>query len=314
MKIAIFGTGGVGGYFGARLAQAGEDVHFVARGRHLDAIRNAGLRIESPLGDAAVGPAQATDDPARIGPADVAMVAVKLYDTDDAARAMAPLVGPETMVVSFQNGVTSGDVFARAFGGDRVIGGTTSIAAVIKEPGVIAHTGTMATIAFGEWDGGPTPRTRALLEAFEKADVDVTLAEDINAVIWSKFVFLAAFSGITSMFRLPMGPVLEDAEKRAMFQGALEETFAVAAAKGIGLADDLVAKRMEFSAGLPAEMYSSMYHDLMAGKRLELPWLSGAVVGMGRELGIETPNHEAFVDALAAHIEGAPAKQAGPGD
>ncbi len=308
MKIAIFGTGGVGGYFGARLAQAGEDVHFVARGRHLDAIRNAGLRIESPLGDAAVDPAQATDDPARIGPADVAMVAVKLYDTDDAARAMAPLVGPQTMVVSFQNGVTSGDVFSQAFGGDRVIGGSTSIAAVIKEPGVIAHTGTMATIAFGEWDGRPTPRTRALLEAFEKADVDATLAEDINAVIWSKFVFLAAFSSITSMFRLPMGPILEDPEKRAMFQGALEETFAVATAKGVGLADDLVAKRMEFSAGLPAKMYSSMYHDLMAGKRLELPWLSGAVVGMGRELGIETPNHKAFAEALAAHIEGAPAK------
>ena len=308
MKIAIFGTGGVGGYFGARLAQVGEEVHFVARGRHLEAIRSTGLRIESPLGDAAVHPAKAADDPAQIGPADVAMVAVKLYDTEDVARAMAPLVGPETMVVSFQNGVTSGDVFSRAFGQDRVIGGSTSIAAVIKEPGVILQTGTMATIAFGEWDGQPTPRTRALLDAFERAGVDATLAQDINVVIWSKFIFLAAFSGITSMFRLPMGPILEDAEKRAMFRGAMEETFAVAAAKGVGVPDDLVHKRMEFAAGLPAEMYSSMYHDLMAGKRLELPWLSGAVVDMGRELGVETPNHKAFVDALAADLEGTPAK------
>ena len=304
MNIVVFGTGGVGGYFGARLAQAGEDVRFIARGRHLDAINSTGLHVLSPLGDTVIDPAHATDDPATLGPAGVVMVSVKLYDTDEAARAMKPLVGPETMVVSLQNGVTSGDVFSEAFGRERVIGGTSSIAAQIQEPGVIVQTGDMATLAFGEWDGGSTPRTEALFKACRKAGIDATLSGDIIGAIWSKFVFLASFSGITSMLRLSIGPIRDDAETRAMVRSAMDQVFAVARAKGVALARDLVDQRMAFADGLPDEMYSSMYHDLMAGKRLELPWLSGAVVEMGRTLGVETPVHEAFSESLKTQVDG----------
>lgn len=304
MKIAIFGTGGVGGYFGARLAVAGADVHFIARGRHLAAIRADGLKVESALGDAVLKPANATDDPASVGPADLAIVAVKLYDTEAAATAMAPLVGPETAVMSLQNGVTANDTLTRAFGRARLIGGTCSIAAVIGAPGVIRHTGTMATMAFGEWDGKRTPRTEALEAACRKAGIDATLVPDIGAVIWSKFIFLSAFSGITCMMRLPIGPIRTDPETRALHRRAMDEAFAVARKKGVKLADDEVDRRMAFTDGLPDGMYASMYHDLAAGKRLELAWLSGAVVEMGKELGIPTPAQESYWLALKLHAEG----------
>ena len=307
MKIAVFGTGGVGGYFGARLAKAGADVHFVARGRHLAAIRERGLRVTSALGDVTLKPAQATDDPAEIGTADVVMVAVKLYDTDDAAARIKPLVGPRTTVVSFQNGVTAGDTFDAAFGRERTIGGSCSIAVRISEPGVIEHTGTMASIAFGEWDGKRSPRTEALLAAFAKAGVDATLADDIETVIWSKFIFLASFSGITCLTRLPIGPIRADAEARAMHRRAIEEAVAVARARGVGLPADIVDKRMTFTDGLPAGMYASMYHDLATEKRLELFWLSGAVVRMGRQLKVPTPTHENYWLALKLHADGKPA-------
>jgi|ETNmetMinimDraft_13_1059891.scaffolds.fasta_scaffold29783_2 2-dehydropantoate 2-reductase len=308
MKIVFFGSGGIGGYFGARLAAAGEDVHFIARGSHLEAMKSHGLRVKSPLGDVHIEAPQATDDPATCGPADLVVVGVKLYDTEAAAVAIKPLVGPETTVVSFQNGVFAGDVFSDAFGRDKVIGGSSSIATQIQEPGVILHTGTMASIAFGEWDGEESARTEAFLNACKGAGIDATVFDDINAVIWSKFVFLSSFSGITCRFKQSMGPIREDPEKLALFRQALEETFAVAIAKGVTLKADLVDKRMAFADGLPAEMYASMYHDLVAGKRLELPWLSGAVVDMGRQEGIETPAHQEFTDALTAFADGGAGK------
>jgi len=304
MKIAVFGTGGVGGYFGARLAKAGADVHFIARGRHLAAIRENGLKIESALGALTLKPAQATDDPAAIGPADLAIVAVKLYDTDAAVQAMQPLVGPETTVMSLQNGITAHDTLAEAFGRERLIGGSCQIAAVIGAPGVVRHTGTMASVAFGEWDGGRTPRVEALLGACKKAGIDVTLSDNIDAVIWSKFIFLSAFSGITCMMRLPVGPIREDPETRALHRRAMEEASAVARKKGVRLPDELIDQRMAFTDGLPAEMYASMYHDLMAGKRLELNWLSGVVVRMGRALGVPTPAQESYWLALKLHADG----------
>ncbi|HEX9570474.1 MAG TPA: 2-dehydropantoate 2-reductase [Rhodospirillales bacterium] len=304
MKIAMFGTGGVGGYFGARLAKAGADVHFIARGRHLEAIRQHGLGIESALGDVVLKPANATDDPAAIGPVDLAIVAVKLYDTDDAAKAMKPLVGPETTVISLQNGVTANDTLERAFGRARLIGGSCSIAAVIGRPGVVRHTGTMASMAFGEWDGRRTPRVEALLNTCRKAGIDATLSDDIEAVIWSKFIFLSAFSGITCLMRLPVGPIRADPETRALHRRAIEEAFAVARRKGVKLPADLVEQRMAFTDGLPAEMYASMYHDLAAGRRLELKWLSGAVVEMGRALGVPTPAQESYWLALKLHADG----------
>jgi len=304
VKIAVFGTGGVGGYFGGKLAKAGSEVHFIARGRHLEAIRRHGLAIESALGDFTLKPAQATDDPASVGPVDFAIVAVKLYDTDDAAKAMRPLVGHGTTVISLQNGVTANDTLTGAFGRARLIGGSCSIAAVIGRPGVIRHTGTMASMAFGEWDGKRSSRVESLLEACRKAGIDATLADDIDAVIWSKFIFLSAFSGITCTMRLPIGPIRADPETRALHRRAIEEAFAVARRKGIKLPDDLVERRMAFTDGLPAEMYASMYHDLAAGRRLELKWLSGAVVEMGRALGVPTPVQESYWLALKLHADG----------
>ncbi|MBL6947479.1 MAG: 2-dehydropantoate 2-reductase [Rhodospirillales bacterium] len=306
MKIVIFGSGGVGGYFGARLAASGEDVHFIARGGHLKAMREEGLRVKSPLEDAHVAPVTATDTVTDCGVADVVFVAVKLYDTDAAADAIKPAVGPDTTLVSFQNGVSGGDILSAAFGRERVIGGSSSIAARIAKPGVIEHTGTMAMLAIGEWDGLTTPRVQELYDACVKAGIDTTLSDHIDTVIWSKFIFLAAFSGITCTYRQSIGPIREDAEKRALFRAGLEETCAVARARGVSLPENLIDKRMQFTDGLPAEMYSSMYHDLMADKRLELAWLSGAVVDFGRELGIKTPAHQGFVDALAPYADGKP--------
>lgn len=304
MKIAVFGTGGVGGYFGARLAAAGEEVHFIARGKHLEAIRENGLRIESPLGDAHVEKPLATDDPAAVGHADMVMVAVKLYDTDEAVRACAPLVGPETCIASFQNGVTGGDALVDAFGPERVIGGTASISAIITDPGVITHTGRLASISFGEWDGIASPRTEALFGAFENAGVEATLSGDITAALWSKFVFLSTFSGITCALRLPIGPIREDPDHWSLFRRAMEETFAVAVARGVQLPDDLVEQRIVFTEAFAAENFASMYHDLVAGKRIELPWLSGAVVDMGRELAVATPVHEGFCQTLKPFVDG----------
>ena len=306
MKIAVFGTGGVGGYFGARLAAAGEEVHFIARDKHLEAMRENGLSIESRLGDAHVDPALATDDPAAVGHADMVMVAVKLYDTDEAVRACAPLVGPDSMVVSFQNGVTGGDALTAAFGPERVIGGTAAIATMISAPGVITHTGAIATIAFGEWDGIASPRAEALLGAFENAGVEATLAGDITAAIWSKFVFLSTFSAITCALRLPIGPIREDPAHWSLFRRAMKETFAVAGARSVVLDDDLVDQCLAFTEGFAPETYASMYHDLMAGKRIELPWLSGAVVDMGQELGVETPIHKDFCQTLKPFVDGKP--------
>jgi len=304
MKIMIFGSGGVGGYFGARLAASGEDVRFIARGPHLDAMRNNGLNVTSALGNAHVETVSATDAVTDCGIADVVFVAVKLYDTDAAADAIKPAVGPDTTLVSFQNGVSGADILSDAFGRERVIGGSSSIAARIEKPGVIEHTGTMALLAIGEWDGQTMPRTQDLFDACVKAGIDVTLSDHIDGVIWSKFVFLAAFAGITCAFRQSIGPILEDSDKRSLFKSALEETFAIARVRGVTLPDDLVNKRMDFADGLPREMYSSMYHDLNAAKRLELPWLSGTVADFGRELGIATPAHQSFVDALASFVDG----------
>ncbi|MFB3135962.1 MAG: ketopantoate reductase family protein, partial [Rhodospirillales bacterium] len=253
MKIAVFGSGGIGGYFGARLAAAGGDVHFIARGAHLEAMRAGGLRVRSLNGDLHMETVHATDDPAAIGPVDVVLVAVKLYDTDAAARDCAPLVGPGTMVVSFQNGVAAADAFAAAVGRAHVIGGLAYIFSTIEAPGVIAHKGTLAKLVFGELDGGRTPRVEALLAACREAAIEAAISEDITADIWSKFAFLAALSGMTALVRLSIGPIRAEAGTRAMLRRAMEEVVAVARAKGIDLAADLVERHMETVDGLPGD-------------------------------------------------------------
>lgn len=301
MRIAVLGAGGVGGYFGARLAAAGEEVAFLARGAHLRALRERGLRLESGLGDLHLLPVTASDDPAAIGPVDLVLFAVKLWDTGTAAAAARPLLGPETAVVTFQNGVESLEVLGRVLGPERVLGGATFIAAVIAEPGVIRHTGTMARLIFGAPDGTVPPAARALLAACRRAGIDAALSDRIVAAIWEKFIFLSAFSGITTLTRHPAGPIRSHPETRALLIDAMEETAAVARALGIAIADDIVARHTALFDGLPGETKSSMLQDLERGGRLELPWLSGAVVRLGARCGVATPIHRVVAAALLLH-------------
>jgi len=277
---------------------------FIARGAHLDAIRTSGLLVSSVNGDVHVHPAQATDDPAAIGPVDLVVVAVKLYDTEAVAAACPVLLGPETAVVSFQNGVTAADTLAAAVGAERVFGGLTYILATIARPGLVEHLGDMAKIRFGELDATRTARVERLEAALLAAGVDAAISDDITVDLWTKFAFLAPVSGVTSLLRLPLGPVRADPETRALLRAAKDEAVAVAHARGVELPDDLAERHMAMVDGLPETMGSSMLHDLTHQKRLELPWLSGTVARMGREAGVPTPTHDNIVTALKLHVGG----------
>jgi 2-dehydropantoate 2-reductase len=304
MRIAVMGSGGVGGYFGGRLAAAGQDVSFIARGAHLAALRQRGLAIRSALGDATIAPAQATDDPASLGPVDLVIFTVKLYDTEAAAEAIRPLIGPETGVVTFQNGIAGTEVLSAKLGAEHVIGGVAKIAAVIAEPGVIRHTGTMAELVFGELNGSASARVAALAAALDAAGVQHTVSDDFGREIWDKMVFLSTFAGLTSLVRLPIGPIRGDPETRALLRAGLAEALAVARAGGSGLPENLADQILERIDRLPFEMKSSMLQDLESGRQLELGWLSGAIARMGRDLGIPTPTHELIATALKLHADG----------
>jgi len=306
MKIAIIGAGGVGGYFGARLAAAGEDVTFIARGAHLEAMRRNGLRVLSALGDLTLEQVKAESDPGRVGLVDVVMVAVKLWSTDDAMQDAKPLLGPATGVISFQNGVEAIDVATRHFGKPHVMGGVAHIAAVIDRPGVIRNSGTLARLTFGELDGGASPRARALLEACKRAGIDASLSDDIERAIWEKFVFIAGLSGMNSLTRMPTGPIRTDPVTREMLRDVMGEVAAVARSRGIGLARGIVDAQMQFIDGLPPDMVSSMLGDLTRRKRLEVEWLSGAVVRLGMETQVPTPLNRAIYAALKLYANGAP--------
>jgi 2-dehydropantoate 2-reductase len=307
MRIAIFGTGGVGGYFGGRIAAAGTaDVAFIARGAHLEALRTRGLRIESPKGDVDLPPVTAVSDPADIGPVDVVFFAVKLYDTEAAASALAPLLGPGTIVLPFQNGVDTVDLLTRVVGREHAGGGVAYVAAVITEPGVIRHT-AMDHLIFGELDGSRSARLERLLEACRPAGFQATLSEHIDIDIWSKFVRLSTFSGMTGITRCPIGPLRDDPDLLAMLQAACMESLAVARGRGVPLPATVFDEVMTMMQGLPAQAKSSMLEDLERGRPLELPWLSGAVVRIGREVGVDTPTHRFIATALKPHVNGRPA-------
>jgi 2-dehydropantoate 2-reductase len=305
LKIVVVGAGGVGGYFGGRLAAAGADVSFIARGEHLAALRRNGLRIESALGNALIRPLQVSDDPTRLGHADMVWIAVKLWGTEEAARAIAPLMGPDTAVISFQNGVEAEDLLARLYGPERVMGGVAHIAAVIEQPGIIRHNGTLQKLAFGELDGTRSARAEALLENCRRAGIDASIPPDISRAIWEKFVFLVGLSGMTALTRQPIGTVRGDPDSRAMLLEVMREAAAVARGKGVALAADAAEQQLAFTDGLPAAMISSMLGDLRRGNRLELPWLAGAVVRLGRELGVPTPMNAAVYAALKPYAGGA---------
>jgi 2-dehydropantoate 2-reductase len=305
VRVAVVGSGGVGGYFGGRLAAAGVDVTFIARGAHLEAMRTRGLRIDSPKGDAHVRNVTATDDPRTIGPVDVVLFAVKLYDVEAALALLPPLIGPQTAVIPLQNGVDVVGVLQRAVGSAHAAGGTCYVAAVVSEPGVIRHT-AMDHLIFGELDGRRSPRLESLLAACAPAGFQATLSDDIEAAIWAKFVRLSALSGMTAVTRSPLGVLAGDPQLFAMLTDAVREAVAVAAARGVALPPSTIDDAVAAFRALPPQTRSSMLEDLERGRRLELPWLSGAVARIGRELGVATPTH-AFISAvLGPHVHGRP--------
>src|SRR6476619_4480785 len=304
MKIAIIGAGGVGGFFGARLQQAGADVHFVARGAHLAAMRADGLKVESPLGDIHLPQVNVTDDPAEIGTADIVWLAVKLWDMDAAVRSMRPLIGADTGIISFQNGVQKDDILREAFGDRAVMGGVAYIATNIDRPGVIKHTGTMQRLVFGEYDGRRSVRAEALLDASIRGGINAELSDDIRKAIWEKFVFLVGLSGATTTMRETIGPIRSNPRSRRFLSELMRETVAVGRALGVALPADFAEQRLAFVDGLPDQITSSMHDDLQAGKRLEVSWLSGGVARLGEQTGVPTPMNRAVWEILGLHEMG----------
>ena len=303
MRIAVVGAGGVGGYFGGRLAAAGADVAFLARGAHLDALRTRGLTIHSVNGDVHVPRVHASSDPSAIGPVDVVLFTVKLYDAAEAVAMLPALLGRDTVVIPFQNGVDAVDMVMRAVGRDHTAGGTAYVAAVISEPGVIRHS-ALGQLVFGELDGSRSPRLSRLYDACRAAAFQTTFSDDITVDIWTKFVRLSVFSGMTAVTRCPIGAIVSDPELFAMLIAAAREAMAVARAKGVKIPESVISDVERSYRALPPDMKSSLLEDLERGRRLELPWLSGAIVRIGREVGVETPTH-AFINAvLRPHVNG----------
>ncbi len=303
MRIAIVGSGGVGGYFGGRLAAAGADVTFLARGAHLEAMRARGLRLDSPKGNLHLPRVAAESDPAAVGHADVVFFAVKLYDTEGALAMLPPLVGPRTIVVGFQNGVETVDTLTRAVGASHTAGGVSYVSAVIAEPGVIRHT-AMDHLLFGMPDGSRSAQLDALLEACRPAGFQSTLSQDITVDIWTKFVRLSVFSGMTAVTRSPIGVIVNDPELLDMLKAAARETLAVAHAKGVKVAGSIDEDVAAAYKALPPQAKASMLEDLERGRRIELPWLSGAVARIGREVGVPTPIHTFITAVLKPFVNG----------
>ena len=299
MRIVIYGAGAVGGYYGARLAQAGEEVVFVARGAQLAALRTGGLRVESIAGDARLERVTATDDPAPLGEADAVLVATKAWQVEAAGRALGPVVGPRTVVVPLQNGVEAPAHLERSLPAEAVAGGTTRILCQLVEPGRIRHTGIDPVIVMGERHGRRTGRCDPLAEALERAPgVSAVVSGDIDAEMWHKLLLMAPVSGVCSVARMPLGAVRSTPATRELLRRAMDETAAVAAARGVRLPDAVVAGALAFFDDLPPGSMPSMHRDIAAGRPSELEQLCGAVVRLGREGGVATPIHEFMHAAL----------------
>lgn len=290
MRFAIYGTGGVGGYFGGRLAEAGEDVTFMARGEHLAALRRDGLRVRSIAGDFHLPTVAATDDPAEVGVVDVVLVAVKAWQVTDAIEAMRPLVGDQTLVLPLENGVEAARQIAEAFGAEHALGGLCGILAWRGEPGEIVHAGVDPFVRFGELDNRPSKRTQRLKAAFDGArGVEAEIPDDIHVAIWSKFLFICAMSGIGAITRAPIGVTRSQPATRELIERILDEIARVGRARGVALPDDAVERALRFIDRLPDSGTASMQRDIMDGKPSELESQNGAVLRLGREAGVETP-------------------------
>src|SRR6185503_2551256 len=306
MRIAMMGSGGVGGFFGGLLAHAGHDVTFIARGAHLEAMRRDGLRIEN-VGrgiDLHIPKVRVTDDPASVGPVDIVVISVKLWATKSAARAVKPIVASHTGVLSLQNGVIKDEILRREFPAGQVMGGVAYVATHISRPGVIDQVGTMQRIIVGEYDGRESERARFLQRSLAAAGAAAELSADVRRAIWEKYVFLVALSATTSTTRLTLGPIRSHPRNRAMLLEIMRAVVAVGRAHGVALPADYADSRMQFADSLPADMTSSMHHDLERGNRLEVDWLSGGVVELGAKVGVDTPMNRAVCAILAPHAAG----------
>jgi 2-dehydropantoate 2-reductase len=298
-------AGAVGGYFGARMAAAGHDVFFIARGAHRDAIARNGLKVESVHGDLHLSKPNVTDDPAKVGPVDIVLFAVKLWDTETAAAAAHPLLGPDSRLITFQNGVDSVERISSVLGAERTVGGAAYIATTIASPGVIKHTSQFATIRFGRPDKKPDATLNAFVDAGKAAKLDIALSADIERELWQKFIFLTAMAGSTASLRSPIGPIVADPELRGFFRALMEEAFAVGKARSVALDPAYLDERMNFVVSkVEPGMKASMAHDLERGNRLELDWLAGKVRALGRELGIPTPASDTVYTVLKLHRMG----------
>lgn len=299
MRIAVFGAGAVGGYFGGRLAQAGEEVIFIARGEHLRAIRDRGLRVDSIKGDFVAHPSLATDDPHGAGVVDVVLVGVKAWQVPEAAQAMRPLVGPETFVVPLQNGVEAPGQLAAVLGERHVLGGFCRLGSHIVSPGHIHHVGADPYVAFGELDNRSSQRAERLRQAFARAmGVTAEVPPDIQAATWEKFLFIASLSGVGAVTRAPIGVLRGLPEARQLLVEAMHEVLAVARACGIDLSEKAVERTMAFIEGLPPGVTASMQRDILEGRPSELAWQNGAVVRLGQEAGVPTPVHSFIYRSL----------------
>ncbi len=298
MRFAIFGSGGVGGYYGARLAAAGEDVTFVARGAHLEAILAKGLRVSSINGDIHVDPAKVIRDPNELGPVDWVICAVKAWQVPEAVTVMRPLLGAGTAVLTLQNGVDAGDQIRAVAGVDRIVEGATWIMSFIEAPGHIRHAAVEPRVVFGERDGSASTRVEGLRARFDRSGVKCEIAPDIAAVLWEKFLFIAAISGLGAVTRLPVGGYRDVPQSRRLLTKALEETAAVARAEGVQLPEKVVAKTLAFVDALAPVSTTSMQRDIAEGRPSELESQSGSVSRRGQRAGVATPVHDFLYAAL----------------
>ena len=303
MRIAFMGSGGLGGYFGARLCKGGADVHFIARGEHLQAMRSEGLRVEGPE-PIHIAHVNATDDPADVGVVDFVMIGVKLWDTEAALQQIRPMVGPDTAIISFQNGVLKDQYLRAVYDESRIMGGVGYVATTIDRPGVIRQTGPMQRLLFGEFDGARSTRGEALLAACLAGGIKAEFSDNILCEIWQKYVFLVGLSGTTTTMRKTIGPIRENAQTRAFLADVMREVVAVGRSHGVGLPEDYAEVRMRLADEVAFDMTSSMHHDLERGKPLEVRWLAGGVVELGQRKGVPTPLNRAIADILALHATG----------
>src|SRR5712672_1312570 len=302
MRIAVVGAGGVGGGFGAALAKAGAEVVFIARGAHLAAMKNGGLKVQGGRGETHLVPTRATDDPADIGKVDIVLFCVKLWDVESAGQQIRPLIGPDTAVIPLQNGIDAAERLIPILGPNAVMGGVAQISASIVAPGVIQQVGTFMRMIFGELDGARSKRGEDFLALCLRAGFDATLSEQILTDLWMKFILLASNASLMAATRQPIGKLRDDPDLRPIFAAAYREVADVGRAKGIALPADAVDRIVDLTGHMPPAMKASMALDLDRGNRLELPWLGGKVVELGRQLGVPTPTHSMMAAMLKPYV------------